>query len=142
MQSVNQQIVILFHKPVIISCAMHLLRSTSAIGDFPAVNRIFQNSADQRRIKQGIFPVLSLDFVNPVGRKVFCKAVCAGICMHILVKNHADCRCFFLVDEKLPLFQLIAVGRKAAVPFSLTGFLNSSLHGLHANILTLDLCHG
>ena len=51
MQSVNQQIVILFHKPVIISCAMHLLHSTSAIGDFPAVYRIFQNPADQRRIE-------------------------------------------------------------------------------------------
>ena len=141
MQSVNQQIVILLHKTVIVSCSMHLLRPASAIGDFPAVNRIFQNSADQRRIKQGIFPVLPLDFVNPVGCKIFCKTVCTGICMHILVKNHADCRCFFLIDEKLSLFQLIAVGRKTAVPFPFTGFLDSALHGLHTDILTLNLCN-
>ena len=141
MQSVNQQIIVLLHQPVIISCAIHLLRPSSAIGDFPAVYRIFQNPADQRRIKQGIFPVLPLDFVNPVGRKVFCKTVCTGIRMHILVKNHADCRCFFLIDEKLSLFQLVAIWRKAAIPFTLTGFLDSALHGLHTDIFTLNFSH-
>ena len=141
MQSVNQQIVILFHKPEIISCAMHLLRSTSAIGNFPAVNRIFQNPADQRRIKQGIFPVLPLDFVNPVSCKIFCKTVCTAIRMHILVKNHADRRCFFLIDEKLSLFQLIAIRRKTAVPFPFTGFLNSALHRLHTDVFTLNFSH-
>ena len=141
MQAIHQQIIILFHQPVIISGAMHLLRPTSAIGNFPAVNRIFQNPADQRRIKQGIFPVLPLDFVNPVGRKIFCKTVCTGIRMHILVKNHADCRCFFLIDEKLSLFQLVAIWRKAAIPFSFTGFLDSALHCLHTDILTLNFSH-
>ena len=138
MQTIYQQIIILFHQPIIISGAMHLLRPSSAISDFPAVYRIFQNPADQRRIKQGIFPVLPLDFVNPVGCKVFCKAVCAGIRMHILVKNHADCRCFFLIDEKLPFSQLIAIRRKAAISFSLTGFLDSALHCLHTDIFTLN----
>jgi len=141
MQTIYQQIIVLFYQPVIISGAMHLLRPASAIGDFPAVNRIFQNPADQRRIKQGIFPVLSLDFVNPVGRKVFCKTVCTGIRMHILVKNHADCRCFFLIDEKLSLFQLVAIRCKAAVPFPFTGFLDSALHRLHTDVLTLNLCN-
>ena len=84
---------------------------------------------------------MSLNFVNPVGCKVFCKAVCAGIRMHILVKNHADCRCFFLIDEKLSLFQLVAIRRKAAIPFSFTGFLDSALHCLHTDILTLDFSH-
>ena len=51
MQTIYQQIIVLFYQPVIISGAMHLLRSTSAIGDFPAVYRIFQNPADQRRIE-------------------------------------------------------------------------------------------
>ena len=141
MQAIHQQIIVLLHKTVIVSGTMHLFCSASAIGDFPAVNRIFQNSADQRRIKQGIFPVLPLDFVNPVGCKIFCKTVCTGVRMHILVKNHADCRCFFLIDEKLSLFQLIAIRRKTAVPFPFTGFLDSALHGLHTDILTLDLCH-
>ena len=84
---------------------------------------------------------MSLDFVNPVGCKVFCKAVCAGIRMHILVKNHADCRCFFLIDEKLSLFQLVAIRRKAAIPFSFTGFLDSTLHCLHTDIFTLNFSH-
>ena len=39
------------------------------------------------------------------------------------------------------LFQLIAVGRKAAIPFSLAGSLDSALHDLHTDILTLDLSH-
>ena len=51
MQAVHQQIIVLLHQPVIISCAMYLLRPASAIGDFPAVYRIFQNPADQRRIE-------------------------------------------------------------------------------------------
>ena len=84
---------------------------------------------------------MPLNFVNPVGCKVFCKTICAGVRMHILVKNHADCRSFFLVDDQLSFFQLIAVGRKAAVPFSFTGFLDSALHRLHTDILTLNFSH-
>ena len=61
--------------------------------------------------------------------------------MHILVKNHADCRSFFLIDEKLPFFQPVAIWRKAAIPFSLTGFLDSALHGLHTDIFTLNFSH-
>ena len=81
---------------------------------------------------------MPLDFVNPMGRKVFCKTVCTGICMHILVKNHADCRCFFLIDEKLSLFQLVAIRRKAAVPFPFTGLLDSALHRLHTDVFALN----
>ena len=47
----HQQIIVLFYQPVIISGAMHLLRPTSAIGNFTAIYRIFQNPADQRRIE-------------------------------------------------------------------------------------------
>ena len=84
---------------------------------------------------------MPLNFVNPVGCKVFCKTVCTGIRMYILVKNHADCRCFFLIDEKLSLFQPVAIWRKTAVPFSLTGFLDSALHRLHTDVLPLNLCN-
>ena len=84
---------------------------------------------------------MPLDFVNPVGCKVFCKTICAGIRMHILVKNHADRRCFFLIDEKLSFFQLIAIRRKTAVPFPFTGFLDSALHRLHTDIFTLNFSH-
>ena len=76
-----------------------------------------------------------------MGRKIFCKTVCTGIRMHILVKNHADCRCFFLIDEKLSLFQLVAIRRKAAVPFPFTGFLDSALHRLHTDVFTLNFSH-
>ena len=84
---------------------------------------------------------MPLNFVNPVGREIFCKTVCAGIRMHILVKNHANCRRFFLIDEKLSLFQLVAIRRKAAIPFSFTGFLDSALHCLHTDIFTLNFSH-
>ena len=69
------------------------------------------------------------------------KTVCTGIRMHILVKNHADCRSFFLIDEKLPFFQPVAIRCKTAVPFPFTGFLDSALHGLHTDIFTLNFSH-
>ena len=45
------QVIVLLHQPVIISGTMYLLRPSSAISDFPAVYRIFQNPADQRCIE-------------------------------------------------------------------------------------------
>ena len=33
-----------------------------------------------------------------MGRKIFCQPISAGVRIHILVKNHTNCRYFFLVD--------------------------------------------
>ena len=65
MQTIDQQIIVLLHKSVIIPRPMHLFRSASAIGDLAAVNRIFQYPTDKSRIKQGILAVLPLDFPMP-----------------------------------------------------------------------------
>ena len=117
---------------------MHLLCSASAIGDFPTVHRVFQNSPDKSRIEQRIFSVLPLDFVNSMLIKIFGKTICAHIGMHILIEDHPNGSCFFLVDKKLPLFQFIAIRRKSTVPFALTSFLDSALHCLNTDVLTLD----
>ena len=109
MQAVHQQIIVLLHKPVIIPGAMHLLRSASAIGDFPTVHRVFQYSPDKGRIEQRIFSVLSLDFVNTMLVKIFGKTICTHVGMHILIEDHTDCSRFFLVDEKLAIFQLVGL---------------------------------
>ena len=66
---------------------MHLLRSASAIGDFAAIDRIFQYSSDQRRIEQRIFAVLPLDFVNTMLVKIFGKTICTHVGMHILIED-------------------------------------------------------
>ena len=137
----NQQIVILLHKPVFVPGAMHLLRSASAIGDFPTVHRVFQYSPDKSRIEQRVFAVLTLDFVNTMLVKIFGKAICAHIGMHILIEDHTDCSRFFLIDKKLSIFQLVTIGRKPAVPFALTGLLDSALHCLDTDVFSLNLCN-
>ena len=121
---------------------MYLFCSPSAVSDFSAVYRIFQYSADKSRVKQRIFSILPLDFMNAVIGKIFCESVCPHIGMHILIKYHTDCFRFFLIDEKLSLIQLIAIWSKAAVPFALTGLLNSALHGLDTDVFSLNLRNG
>ena len=46
MLPVCKQIVVLLHQFIFVSCATNFFRLASAIGDFPAVHRIFQNQAD------------------------------------------------------------------------------------------------
>ena len=118
---------------------MHLFCPASAVGDFAAVHRIFQDSADEGSIKQRPLTILALDFVDAVVGKVSGKTVCAHVGMHILVEDHTDRFGFFLVDKQLALFQCITIGGKAAVPFTLTGFLYPALHGLHTDVLALNL---
>ena len=67
------------------------------------------------------------------------KTVCAHVGMHVLVKDDADCFCFFLIHIQLAFFKRISIRSKAAVPFALTGFLDSAPHRLNTDILTLDL---
>ena len=76
-QTIDQQVIVLLHKTIIVSCTMHLFRSASAIGDLTAVHRIFQNPADEGSIKQRFLTILSLDLVNAVVGKVSGKTVCA-----------------------------------------------------------------
>ena len=139
MQTINQQIIFLLHKSVIITSSMYLFRSSPAVSDFTAVNGVFQNSANQCCIKQRIFSILSLNLIDTVIGKVFRKTICPHIGMHILVKDNADCFGFFLVDIQHTFLQFVSVGSKSAVPFTLTCFLDSALHRLNTDILTLNL---
>lgn len=47
-QTVHQQIIVLLHKPIIVSGAMYLFRPASAVGDLAAINRIFQYPAGSK----------------------------------------------------------------------------------------------
>ena len=104
MQPIHQQIVFLFHQAVLVSGSMHLFRFTPAIGNLPAIDWVFQNSADKGGIKQGIFPVLTLNFVNAVLLQIFCHSSCTHICINILIKNGADGNRLFLVNQKHSIF--------------------------------------
>ena len=140
MLTIHQQVIVLLYKPVIVSCTMHLFCPASAVGDFAAVHRIFQDSADEGSIKQRPLTILALDFIDAVVGKVSGETVCAHVGMHILIENHTDRLGFILVDKQLTLFQCITIGSEAPIPFALTGFLDSALHGLHTDVLTFDLC--
>ena len=71
MQTIHQQKVFLFYQTVLVSGSMHLFGFSPAIRNLAAVNRIFQNHADQTSIKKRIFPVLALDFADPMIFKIF-----------------------------------------------------------------------
>ena len=91
------------------------------------------------RIKKRIFPVLPLYFLNAVVFKVFCHTVSANIRMYILVKDYSYRFCFFLINLKFTVYQLITIWRKSAVPFSFAGFLDTPFHCLDTDIFPFNL---
>ena len=141
MQAVYQQVVVLLHKAVVVPCPVDLLSPPPSIGDFAAVDRIFQNHADKAGIKQGIFPVLSLNFADTVVFQIFCYSVRADIGSGVLLENDPNCLRFFFIDFQFAIHQAVAVRSKTAVPSTLSGFLNTALHGLDTDIFTLDFGH-
>ena len=54
------------------------------------------------------------------------------------VKNNADNVHFIVCNRKFAIFQPIAIGCKATVPFALTGFLFTASHRLGTDILAFD----
>ena len=54
------------------------------------------------------------------------------------VKNNTDNFHFIVCNRKLAIFQPIAIGCKAAVPFALTGFLFTASHRLSTDVFTFD----
>lgn len=59
--------------------------------------------------------------------------------MDVLVIDDADDLGLFLGNLQVPVHELVAVGREAAVPFALAGLLPAALHRLDKDILALDL---
>ena len=140
-QPICQQVVVLLHQLILVPCATNFFRLAAAIGDFPAVHRIFQNQADQMCVKQGILPILPGNFTDTMVLQIFCNSVCANIRMHILVINDADRLRFFLVDHQFPVYQLIPIGSKAAIPATLPCLLDAALHGLDTDIFAFNFCY-
>ena len=83
MLPVCKQIVVLLHQFIFVSCATNFFRLASAIGDFPAVHRIFQNQANQMCVKQGILPILPWDLTDTMGFQILCDAVYTDVRVNI-----------------------------------------------------------
>ena len=62
----------------------------------------------------------------------------AHFLVNIQVEDQPDGLGLFLVDDQLPVDKVVAIGCKATVPFALASLLDASLHGLHADVLTLN----
>ena len=120
---------------------MHLLRLPATIGDFPAIYRVLNDITDQCRIKQRILPVVSGNLTDPMVLQIFCKTVRTDIRGDPLFKNSTDRKGFLFIDLQYAVLKTVAVRREAPVPFAVPGFLDTALHGLDTDILTLYFCH-
>ena len=79
---------------------------------------------------------------NDLAVSVLVEPVCDSGGAHggvdVLVIDDADDLGLFLGNLQVPVHELVAVGREAAVPFALTGFLFTAGHRLSTDILTFD----
>ena len=58
--------------------------------------------------------------------------------MNIQIKDKFNGFGFFFVDDERAVDQIIAVGSKAAVPFTLACLLKPTFHGLNSDIFAFD----
>ena len=130
MLTIHQQVIVLLYKPIIVSCTMHLFCPAPAVGDFAAVHRIFQYSADEDSVKQRPLTILALDFVNAVVGKVSGKTVCTHVGMHILVEDHTDRFGFFLVVTKIFFSNSLHVASFVILLFLCFGFFGCGVVGV------------
>ena len=73
---------------------------------------------------------------------MLCDPIGAQGRVNVLVVDFPDHHRFLLHDFQFSVFQLVAVRREAAVPLALPGLLLPALHGLHQDVLPLNLRHG
>ena len=74
--------------------------------------------------------------------QVLCQAVSPHVRVDIPIINHADGLRLVLVDLQLSILETVTIGSESTVPSALPGFLNTSLHGLDADVLPFDFRHG
>ena len=141
MQTIHQQVAVLFHQLILVSCAFDLFRSAPSKGDFSAVDRVLQNFLDRAGRKQGVLSVLSLDLGNSMVFQILGYPRRPHVGVYILIEDRPNGRCFLLIDFQLAINQTVAVRCKAAVPAAFPCFLDAAFHGLDTDVLPLDLCH-
>ena len=142
MYTICKKEIFLCYKVIVVSCAVLFLGLSAAVSDLSAVYGILDYLADKSGVKQWIFTILPLYLADAVILEIFCESVCSYICIYILIEDHSDSLGLFLIDFKITVYQLIAVGRKAAVPFAFTSLLNTTLHSLDSDVLSFNLSNG
>ena len=125
----------------LISGADLLLCPASAIGDFPHIYRIINDTFHKAGGKTGNSTVLPHLFHKALPVQIFRHAANTIVGVNIAVKDGADHVHFILSNQQFAFFKAVSIRGKATVPFSFTGFLLPSGHRLGPNILTLYLCH-
>ena len=139
MDAVAQQIVVIPNDAIVVACAVNFFCLSTPIGDFAAVGGVLDDFADIGRAEQLAPGVPVVQLQDAVALQILRDEPPAHLFMHIQVEDQPDSFGLFLVDDQMSVDEVIAVGRKAAVPFTLAGLLDAALHGLHADVLALNL---
>lgn len=126
---------------VLVPCTLTLFVVPASVSQFAAVDRVLQDTSYKggreaiQRVVLAFFLFVTMG-IQPDGDFGYAHR---GV--NVFVINDADYFGLIFGNRELTIFQLVPVGCKTAVPASLAGFLLAALHGLHENILTLDLSH-
>ena len=122
--------------------ALDFLALTPPISDHAGIDRVVQHGLYERRgdtaVQIGLASVLCIAVcVEPLG-----DARVAQVGVGELVEDHADQLGFGFLDGEGPVFDLVAIRGRSAVPGSLAGLLDTPGHGLGLDVLAFDLGHG
>ena len=137
--AVVERIVLLLDDVVLVAGAGDLLVMSASVRQLAAVHWIVKH-ADEEGTREG-FPlvVVTADLAVSVLVEPVCDSCGAHGGVDVLVIDDADDLGLFLGNLQVPVHELVAVGREAAIPFSFTGLLPAALHRLDKDILALDL---
>ena len=122
-----------------ISRTLFLFGSPSAISDFTHINRIVKHIQHKIPRKSGNGIVLPQLLYIAIPVQIFGNSgnTIAGV--DIAVIDDTDNFNLIFSNDEITVFQLVAIGSKAAVPLTLTSLLLSSCHCLCSDILSLNL---
>ena len=127
---------------ILIAGAGDLLVMPAPVGQLAAVHGIVEH-ADEEGTREGLpLVVVAADLAVPVLVEPVCDSGSAHGGVDVLVIDDADDLGLFLGNLQLPVLELVAIGRKATVPFALAGLLPAALHRLHEDVLALNLSDG
>ena len=137
--AVVERVVLLLDDVVLVAGAGDLLVMSASVRQLAAVHWIVKH-ADEEGTREG-FPlvVVTADLAVSVLVEPVCDSGGAHGGVDVLVIDDADDLGLFLGNLQVPVHELVAVGREAAVPFALAGLLPAALHRLDKDILALDL---
>ena len=140
--AVVERVVLLFDDVVLVAGAGNLLIVPAPVGQLAAVHGIVEH-ADEEGACEGLpLIVVAADLAVPVLVEPVCDSGSAHGGVDVLVIDDADDLGLFLGNLQLPVLELVAIGRKATVPFALAGLLPAALHRLNEDVFALNLGDG